>query len=411
MTNHTARLYALVGAVLVFFVAWATIAAHPWAIRGDAVRDPRLAALRSASSGSARRRSRCSRSSTGAGPIYRAQLALRKREIAAVDAAIAKARGDSLVHSGQQAAPSSTCPRRQPRAAPSVRVVTLPPADDHEDLVMQRRALPRDGHRGRAAPGRRAERRGRASPSPGPSGSSSGSRRCCRASAPTPSSRRSTAPACSTPGTDLVAVTRLAVEARERTGGRFDPTVHDALVAAGYDRTFDEVARDGGRGAAAACGGEVRIDGTPDRARARLPPRPRRHRQGLRGRPRLHPARDRRPVPRQRGRRPRRPRAGSGPSASRPPTASSRSASRTARSPPPAATAADGTESGKEVHHLIDPATGTSAESDLLRVTVVAATAVDAEVLAKAIFLGAPAETPAVLVTADGRTVLAGGLE
>ena len=31
---------------------------------------------------------------------------------------------------------------------------------------------------------------------------------------------------------------RLASE----TGGRFDPTVHDALVAAGYDRTFDEVA-------------------------------------------------------------------------------------------------------------------------------------------------------------------------
>jgi hypothetical protein len=43
-------------------------------------------------------------------------------------------------------------------------------------------------------------------------------------------------------------------------------------------------------------------------------------------------------------------------------------------------------------------------------VTVIALTAVDAEVLAKAVFLGAPAETPAVLVTTDGRTVLAGGL-
>ncbi|MGH3024727.1 MAG: FAD:protein FMN transferase, partial [Gaiellaceae bacterium] len=40
-------------------------------------------------------------------------------------------------------------------------------------------------------------------------------------------------------GDDLVAVVELALAARERTGGRFDPTVHDALVAAGYDRTFD----------------------------------------------------------------------------------------------------------------------------------------------------------------------------
>jgi thiamine biosynthesis lipoprotein len=65
---------------------------------------------------------------------------------------------------------------------------------------------------------------------------------------------------------------------------------------------------------------------------------------------------------------------------------------------------------GRDVHHLIDPATGTSARGDLLRVTVLAPTAVDAEVLAKAVFLGAPAETPAVLVTTDGRTVLTGGL-
>ena len=41
---------------------------------------------------------------------------------------------------------------------------------------------------------------------------------------------------------DLLDVVERALEGRERTGGRFDPTVHDALVAAGYDRTFDEVA-------------------------------------------------------------------------------------------------------------------------------------------------------------------------
>jgi FAD:protein FMN transferase len=42
-------------------------------------------------------------------------------------------------------------------------------------------------------------------------------------------------------GPDLRAVVELALAARERTGGRFDPTLHDALVAAGYDRTFDEL--------------------------------------------------------------------------------------------------------------------------------------------------------------------------
>jgi FAD:protein FMN transferase len=65
---------------------------------------------------------------------------------------------------------------------------------------------------------------------------------------------------------------------------------------------------------------------------------------------------------------------------------------------------------GAEVHHLIDPATGAPAESDYIRVTVTAPTAAEAEVLAKAVFLGAEPTVPAVLVTADGRTVLAGGL-
>ena len=42
-------------------------------------------------------------------------------------------------------------------------------------------------------------------------------------------------------GPELLEVVDLALAARDRTGGRFDPTVHDALVAAGYDRTFEEV--------------------------------------------------------------------------------------------------------------------------------------------------------------------------
>jgi thiamine biosynthesis lipoprotein len=40
----------------------------------------------------------------------------------------------------------------------------------------------------------------------------------------------------------LAAAVRRAVEAWRATTGAFDPTVHDALVAAGYDRTFELVA-------------------------------------------------------------------------------------------------------------------------------------------------------------------------
>ena len=62
------------------------------------------------------------------------------------------------------------------------------------------------------------------------------------------------------------------------------------------------------------------------------------------------------------------------------------------------------------MHHLIDPSTGRPAAGDLVSVTVVADSAANAEVLAKAAFLGAVVEVPHVLVTADGNTVLAGGL-
>ena len=42
MTSHVGRLYSLALALLVFFVLWVGIAAHPWASAGT---DPRVAAL------------------------------------------------------------------------------------------------------------------------------------------------------------------------------------------------------------------------------------------------------------------------------------------------------------------------------------------------------------------------------
>src|SRR5699024_3380998 len=70
---------------------------------------------------------------------------------------------------------------------------------------------------------------------------------------------------------------------------------------------------------------------------------------------------------------------------------------------------------GRELHHLIDPRTGEPAETDLLRVTVVAADAIEAEIAAKELFLAGSREASAtdlaaVLVTDDGRTVMTGAL-
>ena len=41
---------------------------------------------------------------------------------------------------------------------------------------------------------------------------------------------------------DTFSVIKSAVDAWEHTDGRFDPTIHDALCAIGYDRTFAEIA-------------------------------------------------------------------------------------------------------------------------------------------------------------------------
>ncbi len=60
-------------------------------------------------------------------------------------------------------------------------------------------------------------------------------------------------------GPDLLRVTALALEARERSGGLFDPTVLDAVVAAGYDRSFELVPADGPAASGGArCGGGIR---------------------------------------------------------------------------------------------------------------------------------------------------------
>jgi thiamine biosynthesis lipoprotein len=215
---------------------------------------------------------------------------------------------------------------------------------------------------------------------------------------------------------DLAEVVSLAVEARERTGGRFDLTIHDAVVAAGYDRDFSELPVDAPAAAAPSPGGGgVAIDGL----HIRLEPGFRLDLGGI----------------------------GKGYAAERAaqllalagPCLVSAGGDIAIRGVPSdgywpvevddgptlglsqGGLATSGSDrrrwrrGGVDRHHLIDPVTGEPAESDLLRVTAIGHDAVEAEVLAKSLYLGGRAEAeasgiPAVLVTTDGETVLAGGI-
>ncbi|HEX3290490.1 MAG TPA: FAD:protein FMN transferase [Gaiella sp.] len=207
-------------------------------------------------------------------------------------------------------------------------------------------------------------------------------------------------------GPDVVRVVELAVRARERTGGLFDPTVHDAVVAAGYDRSFELLRNVAGDGLPRRCGGDVVVDGevvslgegvrldlggiakgyTADRVAEML--------------------------------------ATAGPClvnvggdltvrSGRWPVAVTDDLTLELTAGALATTGRDRRRwrrAGVEAHHVIDPATGLPAATDVVRATVFADTAADAEALATAAFLGAELDVPRVLVLADGRTIVAGAL-
>jgi thiamine biosynthesis lipoprotein len=227
-------------------------------------------------------------------------------------------------------------------------------------------------------------------------------------------------------GPELLEMTRLALEARDRTNGRFDPTIHDAVVAAGYDRTFESLAQGGAADTSEApsCGGYIQIDeaaGTielevgvrldfggigkgyaVDQACALL---------NVSG-PCLVNA------------------GGDVAVRGRPDTGCWAIGVETqdgtiSLALEDGAIATSGRDRRRwrrgetERHHLIDPTTGRPSESDLLRVSVAARSAVQAEVLAKSLFLAgeqsavceaAELGLAAVLVTGDGRTIMAGSL-
>ena len=224
-------------------------------------------------------------------------------------------------------------------------------------------------------------------------------------------------------GPELLELTELALTARERTLGRFDPTVHDALVGAGYDRSLELVAVEPGHAphGRPRCAGRIEID--PATAHVTLEAG---YRLDLGGIAKGWAA-DRALVLLRR----------SGPAL----VNAGGDVAAAGRPWPVGVETPDGTitlelesgglatsgrdrrrwqQEGEERHHLIDPATALPAEGELLTVTVAAPAAAEAEVLAKALFLAGSAEradaeadalgVPAVLVTRDGAVRLAGGL-
>lgn len=110
MTSHLARLYALVLGIVVFFVVWATVAAHPWPKTAAPAPDPRVAALTA-------REQQVRVESVRVQRIVATRWALYRRALAAHNAAVARA----------QVAAVRSAPAAAPVAAPAVRVVNLPP--------------------------------------------------------------------------------------------------------------------------------------------------------------------------------------------------------------------------------------------------------------------------------------------
>ena len=110
MASHTGRLYALAFALVAFFLAWAVIAAHPWATAGT---DPRLQALAAREVELRREAKLVNQVVAQRWALYKSELQVRRSQIAA-----AKTRAtQSAASYSASAAPASA----------SVRVVTLPP--------------------------------------------------------------------------------------------------------------------------------------------------------------------------------------------------------------------------------------------------------------------------------------------
>jgi hypothetical protein len=116
MTSHSGRLYALGVALIVFFLAWAVVAARPWGPTKAAARDPRLVVL-------AQREHRLRAEAGMVQKIVARRFSDYRRRFAAYRAAMAKRQAEIAA---ARAAPVAA-PAPAYSGGGGVRVVTLPP--------------------------------------------------------------------------------------------------------------------------------------------------------------------------------------------------------------------------------------------------------------------------------------------
>ncbi len=125
MTNHVVRLYAFAGALLVLFLTWAAVAAHPWAPQAGSKADPRWAALVAREQRLRHESVVVQRVVARRWRVYRVRLAARRQ---AISAAVSRhQRQLAAARASASLASSYSTPASGYSAAPSVRVVTLPP--------------------------------------------------------------------------------------------------------------------------------------------------------------------------------------------------------------------------------------------------------------------------------------------
>lgn len=127
MTNHAVRLYALASSLLVLFLVWAVVAAHPWSTASAARVDPRLHALALRERHLRHESKVVQRIVSRRWARYRVDLAKRKRQIAAARHKHAQALAAAQAAAAAPAPAPVSSGGGYSAAAPAVQVVTLPP--------------------------------------------------------------------------------------------------------------------------------------------------------------------------------------------------------------------------------------------------------------------------------------------
>ena len=162
MTNHLVRLYTAAGAIVVFFLLWATVAAHPWATTEQVTpQDPRLVALAQREKRLQKRAAQVKRVVDHRWAVYERRSARRQRQNAVAAAAPPAAAGGLAGSRGSRGAGGGGADSAGPRVRGECRCLGEPAApggrldDDGRVEAAPTRSRARRRRRLRQRPGNR----------------------------------------------------------------------------------------------------------------------------------------------------------------------------------------------------------------------------------------------------------------